>query len=380
MGRGSAKDVLPTLSGGWEAKTNDKGQAVRLRMTRANDAGVLPTQIGLLRRLLVISVPGSRLSGTVPTEIGALTRLQRLTLSNVPALSGTIPTEIGNLQKSFSLSLAEASRLSGTLPTEVGRLPDSLAALQLSGLPRLSGTLPADIGGPCSWPPNSDSDPEGGRAPLNAPIGAPYRCHLLSHLNLSHNDRLSGTIPSNQISSSRVELHGWRIGISSLSLQANGRLSGTAPAVLRRHFHQLDLSGDPRLTPPQASMDGGAGKVARIAPDFSARFSSRWLPLNVAIRHGRCLPDTRSSAQCTNDVLRRVAADSSPSVPAPSTVASTTATATYASSREGPRHGFESSRGGPSSQGFKSGSASALLDMCASVAELIDAGADPNST
>jgi hypothetical protein len=56
----------------------------------------IPTEIGQLVSLDVLSIFFNMFTGTVPTELGQLTFLRTLVLEN-NALSGSLPTELGNL-------------------------------------------------------------------------------------------------------------------------------------------------------------------------------------------------------------------------------------------------------------------------------------------
>ena len=58
--------------------------------------------------------------GTIPSELGQLDELEVISLS-LNKLSGTIPSEIGNLVKLEKLNL-ELNSLTGTVPSTLGRL------------------------------------------------------------------------------------------------------------------------------------------------------------------------------------------------------------------------------------------------------------------
>ena len=58
--------------------------------------GPIPTEIGNLTELTILSLSTNSLTGPIPTEIGNLTKLEELYLTNT-SLIGPIPTEIGKL-------------------------------------------------------------------------------------------------------------------------------------------------------------------------------------------------------------------------------------------------------------------------------------------
>ena len=60
------------------------------------------------------------MSGEIPSELGSLTNLQVLSLSQ-NQLSGEIPSELGNLAGLQELDLSE-NQLSGEIPSELGSL------------------------------------------------------------------------------------------------------------------------------------------------------------------------------------------------------------------------------------------------------------------
>jgi hypothetical protein len=52
--------------------------------------GPLPSELGLLTKLLVLSLDGNSFSGTLPTELGQLRRLQALACRDIEGL--TVPS------------------------------------------------------------------------------------------------------------------------------------------------------------------------------------------------------------------------------------------------------------------------------------------------
>ena len=108
--------------------------------------GVIPTSIGILRGLTLISIENQRYRGRIPSQIGHLRALRSLTMYDC-SLTGPIPTEIGNLYQLEYFDLS-ANVLTGSLPTEIGRLA-LLSAINVSGSMgrmQLSGPIPTEVG------------------------------------------------------------------------------------------------------------------------------------------------------------------------------------------------------------------------------------------
>lgn len=82
------------------------------------------------------------LTGSIPTELGLNTNLVILNFST-NLMRSEIPPELGQLTMLESLNLA-AARVVGTLPTELGNLR-SLRILDLAGNTRLTGTIPSEL-------------------------------------------------------------------------------------------------------------------------------------------------------------------------------------------------------------------------------------------
>ena len=128
--------------------------------------GPLPSEVGTLKGLRVLDVAANDLSGAIPTTIGVLTSLQQFILSenqisgNIPkevttatnlvrlglgfnSLRSTIPTEIANLKYLERIDF-ESNFLTGTLPTELGTLA-RLNVFDVLGND-LSGSLISEFG------------------------------------------------------------------------------------------------------------------------------------------------------------------------------------------------------------------------------------------
>ena len=105
-------------------------------------AGPIPTQIGNLTNLSVLSVGNNRLTGPIPTQIGNLANLRRLALS-FNRLTGPIPTQIGNLANLTYLFIGN-NRLTGSIPTQIGNLI-KLGYMYINSN-SLSGSIPTQLG------------------------------------------------------------------------------------------------------------------------------------------------------------------------------------------------------------------------------------------
>lgn len=156
---------------------------VALRSMRLT--GTIPTILGDLVALTSLYLNGNPLKGTIPTELGLLTNLQYLGLDHAN-FSGTIPSELGNLVALRMLTLSD-NPLSGTIPTELGFLTN-LTSLQLKKM-RLYSTIPTELGKIASLT-DLAFDDVGGTLPTELGL-----LTNLEALELSQVD-LSGTIPT----------------------------------------------------------------------------------------------------------------------------------------------------------------------------------------
>ena len=125
--------------------------------------GDIPAEIGQLNSLTYLDFSGCQLTGKIPAETGKLSNLELLAFHK-NQLSGRIPPEIGLLDNLVEIYLHE-NRLTGGIPSEIGKM-SSIEILILNAN-QLSGNIPPEIG----------------------------QIESLRHLNLSHNEGLSGPIP-----------------------------------------------------------------------------------------------------------------------------------------------------------------------------------------
>jgi Leucine-rich repeat (LRR) protein len=173
----------------WSRVTCSGGHVSEIDLWSNSLTGSIPTELGNLSNLTILSLSSNDLTGTIPTELGNLSNLTSLYLySN--ELTGTIPTELGNLSNLSYLSLGN-NDLTGTIPTELGNL-SNLTSLSL-GSNDLTGTIPTELG----------------------------NLSNLSYLSLGNND-LTGTIPTELGNLSNLEY---------LYLY-NNDLTGTIPTEL----------------------------------------------------------------------------------------------------------------------------------------------------
>eukprot|EP00261_Vitis_vinifera_P023292 XP_010655183.2 PREDICTED: LRR receptor-like serine/threonine-protein kinase EFR [Vitis vinifera] len=105
--------------------------------------GILPISIGNLSTSLQrFEANTCKLKGNIPTEIGNLSNLYLLSLNNND-LTGTIPPSIGQLQKLQGLYLP-SNKLQGSIPNDICQLRN-LGELFLTNN-QLSGSIPACLG------------------------------------------------------------------------------------------------------------------------------------------------------------------------------------------------------------------------------------------
>jgi Leucine-rich repeat (LRR) protein len=114
------------------------GHVTELLLWQNSLSGAIPSELGVLTGLTVLSLDQNQLSGAIPPELGALANLWYLGLSG-NQLSGGIPPELGMLASLLYLALA-GNQLSGTIPPELGALTN-LTSLSLDQN-QFGGTIP----------------------------------------------------------------------------------------------------------------------------------------------------------------------------------------------------------------------------------------------
>ena len=184
--------------------TNHSGRVIKLELPSNNLTGPMPTQLGNLSQLTVLSLSRNNLTGTIPASLGNLSQLTVLSLYRNGQLNGSIPSSLGNLSKLRTLHLYR-SQLSGPIPSSLGNLSD-LTSLNLA-VNQLSDTIPASLG----------------------------NLSKLTELNL-HTNRLSGRIPGSLVYLSKL---------TRLQLRGNTSLTGCIPIALQyvqdNDFSQVGL-------------------------------------------------------------------------------------------------------------------------------------------
>jgi hypothetical protein len=124
----------------------DLGQLTLLKiLTLSLNAlfGSIPMEIGSLSKLTILQLNRNGFTGTIPTEIGLLTNLSEFLDLSDNKFTGTIPTEIGNLKKLLQLDVSVNS-LEGPLPPQLWTLLE-IQYIAISGN-YFSSPLPAEIG------------------------------------------------------------------------------------------------------------------------------------------------------------------------------------------------------------------------------------------
>ncbi|KAF8648363.1 hypothetical protein HU200_064949 [Digitaria exilis] len=162
----------------------------------------IPSIIGTIGNLSVLSLSGNRLSGPIPDSLGNLEQLTELYLRD-NELNGSIPKSLGNCKNLQLLNFSHNS-LDGSIPAELLKIPSLSEGLDLSHN-KLSGVIPQEIG-----------------SLIN-----------LGVLNISNN-RLSGQIPSTL---------GQCIVLESLRMEGN-LLEGSIPQSFMnlKGIREMDLS------------------------------------------------------------------------------------------------------------------------------------------
>ena len=161
----------------WGVSTTEDGRVDSLQLAYNNLSGPIPSSLGNLSNLKVLTLIGNGLSGPIPSSLGNLHNLVFLRLEE--SFSEPIPESLGNLQSLKTLVLGK--NLSGPIPESLGNLT-KLEYLVL-------GTT-NNVG--------SGSDIRGYdiRNNLSGPIPSSLgNLHNLKELHLYRNN-LSGPIPS----------------------------------------------------------------------------------------------------------------------------------------------------------------------------------------
>ncbi|XP_048326732.2 probable LRR receptor-like serine/threonine-protein kinase At3g47570 [Ziziphus jujuba] len=193
-----------------------------LSFDHAQLTGAIPSSIGKLQKLNDIYLNNNKLSGIVPSSLGNLTQLSRLYLQS-NNLQGSIPSSLGECKRLTLMDLSQ-NNLSGPIPTQLIGLSSFSIALDLSSN-SLTGPVPTEVDHLVNLPSLDLHDNKlSGEIPTT--LGG---CTVLVYLYLNGNS-LQGDIPSS-LASLR--------GIEQIDLSSNN-LSGTIPRYLQT-FHFLEI-------------------------------------------------------------------------------------------------------------------------------------------
>ena len=147
----------------------------------------VPTVIGMLSKLEVLTIDDANIVGTLPTELFHLHQLKQMTV--ISSMEDMLPSDIGNLRSLEYLEIRE-NRFDGQIPTELGLL-QSLAYLDISYHEYFTeSTIPFEIGNLLSLK-TLDMSRNGLRGTLPSEL---FGLVSLEELNLSWNN-LSGSLP-----------------------------------------------------------------------------------------------------------------------------------------------------------------------------------------
>ena len=102
----------------WGVSTTEDGRVDSLQLAYNNLSGPIPSGLGNLSNLKVLTLVGNGLSGPIPESLGNLQNLVFLRLEE--SFSEPIPESLGNLQNLKTLVLGK--NLSGPIPESLGNL------------------------------------------------------------------------------------------------------------------------------------------------------------------------------------------------------------------------------------------------------------------
>jgi Leucine-rich repeat (LRR) protein len=133
---------LICINGDEDAPHNGQCAVADIVLGHRNLIGELPSSLGTLSVLSVVTLTGNSITGTLPTELGACTRLLTLYL-NLCQLTGMIPSQYGNFGDLIDFDLSN-NMLVGQLPTELGKLTAILNFYASAN--SLTGPIPSELG------------------------------------------------------------------------------------------------------------------------------------------------------------------------------------------------------------------------------------------
>ena len=103
----------------WSGVGVSNGRVTHLTLSSGMN-GTLPSSLGNLTELKVLSLGRNQLTGTIPSSLGRLTKLEVLSLHH-NRLTGSIPSSLGRLTNLEKL-LLNHNRLTGTIPSSLDNL------------------------------------------------------------------------------------------------------------------------------------------------------------------------------------------------------------------------------------------------------------------
>ncbi|KAG2711917.1 hypothetical protein I3760_04G100100 [Carya illinoinensis] len=130
--------VNPCTWSNVQCDNNNSSVVQHVTLSSMGFTGTLSPNIGTLKSLLTLALPGNGITGVIPKELGNLASLGSLDLSN-NNLTGEIPSSLGNLKMLQFLTLSQ-NNLTGTIPDSLSSL-QKLINLQLDSND-LSGQIP----------------------------------------------------------------------------------------------------------------------------------------------------------------------------------------------------------------------------------------------
>jgi Leucine-rich repeat (LRR) protein len=99
---------------------NPRRRVIGLNLDRNGLTGNLPSEIGLLRELTMLSLTGNSITGSIPPEITKLSMLSSLSMG-YNELEGSLPDTMGNLTRLANFDLCD-NHLTGSIPESVYNL------------------------------------------------------------------------------------------------------------------------------------------------------------------------------------------------------------------------------------------------------------------
>ena len=128
--------------GEWQGVLIVDGRVANLEIHEKGLTGTIPSELGSLANLQLLSLWDNQLTGGIPKELGSLANLQELNLSR-NQIVGEIPKDLGKLSNLRQLGLG-GNQLTGEITKDLGNLTN------LHGLflwrNQLTGEIPPDLG------------------------------------------------------------------------------------------------------------------------------------------------------------------------------------------------------------------------------------------